>query len=260
MFAWLKKKLRRQQLHESHVAPEQWERVEAQMPFLGFLDVHERRRLRLLALQFLSEKALHGAQDEVFGADEHLAIALQACLPILNLGLDYYRGWVEVIVYPGEFVVPRSIMDEDGVVHEYDDVISGEAWENGPVVLSWPQETDAEAGINVVIHEFVHKLDMLNGVASGQPPLHSGMSQVVWARAFSAAYEDFLTRLDADEETPLDPYAGEHPAEFFAVASEAFFVDPMRLFSVYPAVYRQLALFYRQEPIKPDRVKQDAAV
>jgi len=258
MFAWLKKWLRRRALHEFHVAPEQWARVEAQMPFLGFLDADERRRLRLLALQFLGEKALHGAREVALGADDHLAIALQACLPILNLGLDYYRGWVEVIVYDGEFVVPRSIVDEDGIVHEYDDVISGEAWEGGPVVLSWPQEGDTEAGVNVVIHEFVHKLDMLNGIPSGQPPLHSGMSHADWTRDFSAAYQDFVTRLDADEDTPLDPYAGEHPAEFFAVSSEAFFVDPQRLFAAYPAVYRQLALFYRQDPINQEPIKPDA--
>jgi Mlc titration factor MtfA (ptsG expression regulator) len=250
MFEFLSKWLRRRVLHASHIAPEQWARVEVQMPFLDFLDAGNRHRLRELALQFLSEKALHGAQDFSLSADDRLVIALQACLPILNLGLDYYAGWVEVIVYPGEFVVPRSFMDEDGIVHEYDDVLSGEAWEDGPVVLSWPQESDSEAGINVAIHEFVHKLDMLNGTPSGQPPLHSDMSVAAWARDFSAAYGDFVKRLDAGLETPLDPYAGEHPAEFFAVASEAFFVDPARLFAAYPAVYRQLAQLYRQNPIR----------
>lgn len=250
MFAWLKKWLRRRALHQSFVAPEQWQRVEAQMPFLGYLDGDERQRLRQLALQFLGEKALHGAHDFALSLDDRLAIALQACLPILHLGLDYYAGWVEAIVYPGEFVVPRSIVDEDGIVHEYDDILSGEAWEGGPVVLSWPQEGDSEAGVNVVIHEFVHKLDMLNGETNGQPPLHGDMSRVAWQRDFSAAYQDFIGRLDNGEETPLDEYAGEHPAEFFAVASEAFFVDPRRLHTTYPAVYRQLARFYRQDPLK----------
>lgn len=257
MFVWLKKWLSRRMLHDSHVAPDQWQRVEAQMPFLGYLDADDRQCLRQLALQFLGEKALHGARDIILSGDDRLAIALQACLPILHLGLDYYDGWAEAIVYPGEFVVPRSVVDEDGVVHEYDDVLSGEAWEGGPVVLSWPQEGDSEAGVNVVIHEFVHKLDMLNGEPNGQPPLHESMSRAAWQRDFSAAYEDFTARLDADEETPLDAYAGEHPAEFFAVASEAFFVDPQRLFDAYPAVYRQLALFYRQGPLA--NVKPGAA-
>lgn len=252
MFAWLKKWLRRSPPPAMQVAPEQWARVEAQMPFLGFLDADERNRLRELALRFLGEKALYGGQGLALSLDASLAIALQACLPVLNLGLDYYAGWVEVIVYPGEFVVPRSVEDEDGVVHEYDDVISGEAWEGGPVVLSWPQEGDSEAGINVVIHEFAHKLDMLNGAANGLPPLHEGMSFAEWKRDFSAAFDDLVTRFDGGEEPPLDPYAAEHPAEFFAVASEAFFVDPARLLAAYPAVYRQLARFYRQDPINPD--------
>lgn len=259
MLSWLNKWLRRRVLHDSLVAPEQWSRVEEHMPFLGRLADGERQQLRRLALQFLGEKALHGAGEFSLTLDDRLSIALQACLPVLHLGLDWYDGWAEAIVYPGEFLVPRSVVDEDGIVHEYDDVLSGEAWEGGPVVLSWPQEGDLEAGVNVVIHEFVHKLDMLNGVPSGLPPLHEGMSREAWARDFSAAFEDFLVRLDNDGETPLDPYAGEHPAEFFAVASEAFFVDPQRLFDAYPAVYSQLTRFYRQEPLGRNVIRPGAA-
>ncbi len=252
MFAFLKKWLRRRMLHSSHVAPEQWQRVEAQLPFLQRLDSAEKSRLRELALQFLSEKSVIPAADYSLTGDARLSIALQAALPILNLGLDWYDGWVGVVVYPGEFIVPRTVMDEDGIVHEYDDVLSGEAWEGGPVILSWPQEGDTEAGVNVVIHEFVHKLDMRGGEPCGQPPLHSGMSRAEWERDFSAAFETMNAQLDAEEETALDPYAAEHPVEFFAVASEAFFVDPGRLYNVYPAVYRHLEQFYRQSPLKPD--------
>lgn len=252
MFAWLKKWLRKSAPPAIHVAPDQWARVEAQMPFLDFLDEDERCRLREMALGLLSGKALYGGQGMALSDDACLAIALQACLPVLNLGLECYAGWVEVIVYSGEFVVPRIIEDEAGVVHEYDDVLSGEAWEDGPVVLSWPQEGDSAAGINVVIHEFVHKLDMQNGAANGLPPLHTGMSFAAWKRDFSAAFDDFTRCLDAGCEPPLDPYAAEHPAEFFAVASEVFFVDPKRLRDAYPAVYRQLVRYYRRDPINPD--------
>ncbi|MBS4098424.1 MAG: zinc-dependent peptidase [Sulfuricella sp.] len=249
MFAFLKKWLRRRMLHASHVTPEQWARAEAHMPFLARLDGAERRRLHELALQFLSEKALQSAAGFSLSNEARLTIALQAVLPILNLGLDWYEGWVEVVVYPGEFIVPRSFMDEDGVVHEYADVLAGEAWEGGPVILSWPEEGDTAAGVNVVIHEFVHKLDMRNGTPRGQPPLHAGMSRTEWARDFSAAFAAINAQLDNGEETALDPYAAEHPAEFFAVASEAFFVDPARLKAAYAAVYRHLAAFYRQEPL-----------
>lgn len=252
MFAFLNKWLRRRMLHTSHVTQEQWRRAEAHMPFLARLAGAERQRLRDLALQFLSEKALNPAAGYSLSGDARLAIALQAALPILNLGLDWYDGWVEVVVYPGEFIVPRTVMDEDGVVHEYDDVLAGEAWEGGQVILSWPQEGDSEAGVNVVIHEFVHKLDMRNGEPCGQPPLHAGMSRAEWARDFSAAFAAINAQLDAGQETALDPYAAEHPAEFFAVASEAFFVDPARLYGAYPAVYRHLERFYRQTPLTQD--------
>ena len=103
-----------------------------------------------------------------------LEIALQACVPVLNLGLDWYDDWVGVVVYPGDFVVPRRVTDDAGVVHEYEDTLVGEAWEGGPVLLSWQPESLAADGINVVIHEFAHKLDMRNGEPDGLRPRRSG--------------------------------------------------------------------------------------
>ncbi len=230
------------------VATALWTRVEAGLPFLSHLSPADRGRLRELALTFIAAKEWHGAQGLELTPEIQLSIALQACLPVLKLGLDSYRGWVGVIVYPGDFVIPRRQMSEDGVVHEFDDEVAGEAWEGGPVLLSWfdrPEETD---GMNVVIHEFAHKLDMLNGPPDGLPPLHEGMSRQAWADAFGPAYADFCARLDAGEETFIDPYAAEHPAEFFAVVSEVFFEAPQVLRAEYPVVYEQLRQFYRQDP------------
>lgn len=130
--------------------------------------------------------------------------------------------------------------------------MSGEAWEQGPVILSW---ADVEAGhqrdgFNVVIHELAHKLDMLDGSANGHPPLHAGMSDSRWARVFTNAYRDMVRRVDGGEDTTLDPYATESPAEFFAVVSEAFFELPRLLADEYPDVYGHLRDFYRQDPIR----------
>lgn len=260
----LRKWLRQRRAAAISVAAEQWARVELRLPFLAHLDAEERRRLREMALEFLSEKQMSGAQGLALHADMQLSIALQACLPVLNLGLDWYRGWLGIVVYPGDFVIPREEMDEYGVVHAFDDAVLGEAWEHGPVLLSWfeddaPGDEADEAdeadggnaldGINVVIHEFAHKLDMRNGIADGLPPLHEGMSRGTWRGAFEPAYADFCARVDAGEETALDPYAAEAPAEFFAVLSEAFFQTPQLLHEEYPAVYDQLRLFYRQDPL-----------
>lgn len=237
---------RRQQTPDISLA--QWRQVEAQLPFLARLSSTDQAALRELALRFIETKEWHGAHGLDLTAEMQLSIALQACLPVLKLGLHWYDGWVGIVVYPGDFLIPRSVMDADGVVHEYDDAVLGEAWEGGPVLISWFDERDEVAGINIVIHEFAHKLDMRTGVADGIPPLHGDMSAQQWRSAFAPAYADFCQRVDRDEETLLDPYGAESPAEFFAVMTEAFFEDPDLLFEEYPEVYCQLVLFYRQEP------------
>jgi Mlc titration factor MtfA (ptsG expression regulator) len=138
------------------------------------------------------------------------------------------------------------------VVHEYDDVASGEAWEGGPLLISWHDAQMAGDGYNVVIHEFAHKLDMLGGAVNGVPPLPAGVSRSEWESTLDAAYEDFCAWVDEaearDEDTPFDAYAAENPGEFFAVMSEAFFETPQLLNAEYPAFYELLRRFYRQDP------------
>jgi MtfA peptidase len=243
---WLKQKA----LDRVQVSDEQWAAAEAHLPFLGHLDADERFRLREMAREFLAEKEWHAAQDMVLTPEIQLSITLQACLPVLNLGLDHYRGWVGIVVYPGDFVIPRQIMDEDGVVHEYEDAVLGEAWEGGPVLVAWFDDPEDADGVNVVIHEFTHKLDMENGGVDGFPRLPADMSRRAWAAAFEPAYQDFCARVDSGEDTTLDPYAADHPAEFFAVMSEAFFETPDLLHDEYPAVFEQLKRFYRQDPLQ----------
>ncbi|WP_296700802.1 zinc-dependent peptidase [Thiocapsa sp. UBA6158] len=235
----------------ARVDPLDWVRVRDALPLLEDLSEEDTRRLADLALLFLRDKRLDPAQGLELTHTMRLAIALQACLPVLELGLDWYRGWYAVIVYPEEFVPEREVMGDDGVVWTEHEAKSGEAWEQGPIILSW---ADVEAGMerdgyNVVIHELAHKLDMRDGAANGCPPLHAGMSPKVWAETFSAAYDDLCRRVDADEETPIDPYATESPAEFFAVVSEYFFELPELLHAEYAAVYDQLRAFYRQDPL-----------
>ena len=233
---------------QPELSARQWAVVEAGLPFLARLTPAQRASLRELTLGFVAAKEWHGAHGLQLTQEMQLTIALQACLPVLQLGLQWYDGWVGIIVYPGDFVIPRTVMDDDGVVHEFDDTVLGEAWEGGPVLLSWFDQGDEVEGVNVVIHEFAHKLDMKNGVADGMPPLHANMSTQRWRAAFAPAYDDFCQRVDGGEDTQLDPYATESPAEFFAVMSEAFFETPDLLYREYPLVYHQLALFYGQEP------------
>ena len=250
---WLKGLLdwrRKRILDQASLDTALWRATVERYPCTRALDRDERRRLRELVILFLHEKAIHGAGGMTVREEVRVAIALQACILILDLGLEYYRGWVEVIVYPDEFVAEYDYVDEAGVSHHVEQAMSGESWERGPVILSWAdaQEGGQGYGYNVVIHEFAHKLDMLNGEPNGFPPLHAGMQRASWANAFAAAYEDFCRKVDAGYETEIDEYAAESPAEFFAVMSEAFFESPAAVRAPYPEVYEQLALFYRQDP------------
>ena len=230
------------------VSAAQWEQVEQSLPFLAWRPAEDRPMLRRMALEFLGEKQVHGARGLAISDEMLLSIALQACLPVLHIGLDAYADWVGIVVYPGDFVIPRSIVDDAGVTHEYHDEVLGEAWEGGPVLLSWFDGNDAPAGINVVIHEFAHKLDMENGGVDGLPRLRPGMSRRQWAEAFEQAYEDFCAEVDRGADTEIDPYGAEHPGEFFAVVSEAFFETPGVLKRRFPAVHAQLCLFYGLDP------------
>jgi Mlc titration factor MtfA (ptsG expression regulator) len=249
------------------IADTLWREATASWLFMRGLDPQADARLKALAEQFLGFKHFSGTHGLEVTPAMQVEIAAQACILVLELGIDWYAGWSEVIVYPRQFAPEREVVDEAGVVHLTNDPMAGEAWLGGPVVLSYEDvalaadERERVAGYNVVIHEFAHKLDMRNGDPNGFPPLHAGMSRGEWKAAFSEAYADFCRRVDAAERLserraqaaldalPIDPYAAESPAEFFAVGSEAFFETPELLHPAYPRMYEQLRLFYRQDPM-----------
>jgi Mlc titration factor MtfA (ptsG expression regulator) len=239
---WLTEWRRRRVLQRHSIDDAVWRKLVARLSFLPGSE-----KLKQLTLLFLAEKEFSGAHGIEVTDEMRVAIAAQACLPILELGLDWYAGWRGIVVYPGDFRVRRREVDEDGVVHEWEDDLAGEAMPGGPVVISWDAAAH-DPRMNVVIHEFAHKLDMVNGAADGLPPLHAGMDARAWAAAFKEAYEGFCDALERGKHTWLDPYAAEHPSEFFAVVSEAFFEHPGDTRERYPAVYEQLKRFYRQDP------------
>jgi Mlc titration factor MtfA (ptsG expression regulator) len=249
--SWFGRWRRRRILERHLIRAEAFDAMVAGLPILSGLDVDERTRLREAASLFVHDKTFSAAGGADVDDAMQLAIALQACLLTLNLGEDSYRGWSEIILYPDEFLRPREETDEAGVVHHSRDLLAGESWHGGPLVLSIADvaASGQAAGFNVVLHEFAHKLDMLNGDANGYPPLHRGMDAAAWARDFSAAYEDLCARVDAGEETAIDPYATHDPAEFFAVLTEAFFETPRVLGAEYPAVDPHLEQLYSHHPL-----------
>jgi Mlc titration factor MtfA (ptsG expression regulator) len=229
-----------------------WRRTLKRFPFLpreGSADGEELRRLCSL---FLDRKEFSGARGLVVSDDMAVAIAAQACLPILRLGLDAYDGFVGIVVHPGQARVRREHVDDAGVVHEYEDVLSGEAVHGGPVMLSWRDVraagASADLGYNVVIHEFAHVLDMADGLADGMPLLPVDLPAAQWRQTLQADYEILCRRVDADEPTALDPYGAQSPDEFFAVASEAFFVAPQAMRAEHATLYTMFSRYYRQDP------------
>jgi len=253
---WSPRWWRQRALARAHAAvdPALWPAAFATLPLLDGLPPSAIARLKDLAVLFLRSKTLELARGADIDDRTVLELALQATLPVLNLGLDWYGGWHAVILYPEEFVPAREVIDEQGLVWIDDAPKSGEAWQRGPVILSLADAAAGRArdGFNVVIHEMAHKLDMRDGAANGHPPLHRGMNHRRWTEALSAAYADLSRRAaaapDAADELPIDPYATESPAEFFAVISENFFELPHLLIDEYPLVYDQLRDFYRQDP------------
>lgn len=275
MFRWLMGKGARPSRVKRELAaidPAHWAAALAQHRFLTGLSPQDEESLRQRVAWLLASKGFSGAHELPVTEEMMLSIAIQAALPILNLEPALYEGWTEIIIYPGGFLIPRTDVDESGVVHQYVEEAAGEAWEGGPVVLSWEDcAPSLSPDVNVVIHEFAHKLDLYQGEADGMPWLgrHGPLlTPRTWMRVLERCFDDFCERLqqvetaipaDVDPESdeaapwyqalPLDPYAATDPAEFFAVSSEAFFVNPAPMAGAYPEWYALLTQYYRQEPL-----------
>ncbi len=230
-----------------------WARTIARAQVLEMLNQEESQRLRKRTILFLHEKSFTAAGGLELDRPMQLHMAAQACLLILNLNLDYFAGWHEVIVYPRAFVTGRNTVEEHGLVHSSQPGLGGEAWGRGPVILSWddarPGAQIHGEGSNVVLHEFAHKLDMLNGTnANGMPPLHHDMQRQQWTDNLGTAYEKLKQQLRQGSQPWIDPYAATNPAEFFAVISEHFFERPLWFQGREKSLYQQLVKFYRQDP------------
>lgn len=245
-----------------------WQRLLEAYPFARSVGQARLPALRALCDEFLATKRFAGAGGLTIDDDIGAAIALQACVPVIELGLGWYDDFEQLVVYPDDFLVPRTEVDEAGVVHEETVPLAGEAMDRGPVVLSWAAAApDAVAeGWNVVIHEFVHKLDLRDGEADGVPPLPPVRARA-WDREIEAAWRDFRRQLDKIERAiprwvdpeseaadryyarlPLDAYAATDRGEFFAVAGETFFLAPGVLKANWPALFTLMVDFFGLEP------------
>lgn len=230
-----------------------WDLTLQRYPFLIGQSEEDRQALRRLSSLFLDEKSFHGVDGFEITDDIAVAVAAQACLPVLRLGLDVYRGFAGVVMHADEVVARRSVMDEHGVVHEYDEPLVGEASiDTGQIMLAWRDVRDAQAfgesGYNVVIHEFAHVLDALNGAIDGVPGPMSAPEQRDWLDVLEPVYKRFCRRVQMGRPTLMDPYGAQGLDEFFAVAAETFFTAPGAMKKEQPALYRLLSSYFRQHP------------
>jgi Mlc titration factor MtfA (ptsG expression regulator) len=229
-----------------------WKRTRIRYPFLQRRDLADEATLRRMTSLFLDRKEFTAAGGLRLTDDVAVAIAAQACLPVLRLGLSRYDGFVGIVVHPGAVRARRQVVDEAGVQHEYDEELAGEAMEGGPVMLSWHDVRlagrDAANAYNVVIHEFAHVLDLADGLSDGVPLLPPDLPRARWQQTLDSEFQGFCARVEAGEDTLLDPYGTNGEDEFFAVASEAFFVAPQALQAEHPALYAIFSVFYRQDP------------
>jgi MtfA peptidase len=235
-----------------------WKRLLVRYPFLQRHDAGQAAELRRLTSLFLDRKEFSAVGGLRLTDAMAVAIAAQAVLPVLRLGLHRYDGFVGLVVHADQVWARREVEDPDGIVHVYDEALAGEAMQGGPIMLSWRDVRSAamSAGTaardtgayNVVIHEFAHVLDMEDGVADGVPLLPPELPRAEWQAQLDDAHRSFAARVDAGEPSAIDAYGQAGPEEFFAVASEAFFVSPLALREESLALYTLLSRFYAQNP------------
>lgn len=232
-----------------------WTLTLTNYPFLRQSCQDSEARLRKLSSLFLDAKQFSGAHAFEITDEMAVAVAAQACLPILNLSLAHYDSFVDIVVHADELVARRTEVDDAGIVHEFDEAFSGEALQDGvQVTLSWEDVSRAGASgewaYSVVIHEMAHILDMRDGQLDGAPPMADPQGRRRWQTVMTAEYKRLCLQLERDEPTALDPYAEKSLDEFFAVACETFFLAPARLREGHPALYAELRGFFQQDPAR----------
>ncbi|WP_251357839.1 zinc-dependent peptidase [Kangiella sp. TOML190] len=234
--------------------PAQWRKIlRKNLPFFYQMPADLQLQLKDKMQIFLAEKQFVGRQGQTINDEVRVTIAAQACLLLLNRNTDFYPFLKTIVVYPAAFITQHEQYDASGIKTQDARVLLGESWTRGQVILSWRDSAsggaDFEDGHNLVIHEFAHQLDGESGVTNGAPPLNKDQSYQEWSQVLSSEFAELQKRARTGEASFLDKYGATNPAEFFAVTSEVFFEKPKELKQIHPDLYRQLAEYYRVNPV-----------
>ena len=245
---------RRRARLRSRPFPAAWRRVlQQRVPYFARLPPDMQLQLKQHIQVFLAEKPFLACGGIRLTDEIRVTIAAQACLLLLNRPAGYFPNLRQILVYPGPFLVNRASPDGAGLVQDLRQVLAGESWSQGQVVLSWNDVLEGAAdpcdGHNVVIHEFAHQLDQETGHANGAPLLRSRASYRRWSKVLGDEFARLQQRLEVGENSLLSDYGATDPAEFFAVSSEAFFELPQAMAQQHPLLYEELRRLYCVDPV-----------
>ena len=251
IFRWLRNRRRRKIL--AGPFPDDWLKIlDANVWQYESLSSPEQAKLRDDLRLFIAEKYWEGCGEFELTDEVRVTIAAYACLLGLGLDPDSYDHVMTILVYPEDYFAPQRTYADGGLVRDELSNRSGEAWMRGPVVLSWADVLSSGRrrgrGRNLVIHEFAHKLDMLNHEVDGTPPLRDGAGIPEWREVMANEYDELARRVERGRRTLLDPYGATNIGEFFAVATECFFEKPVRLRRDEPVLYAMFREYYGQDP------------
>ncbi len=228
--------------------------IQSHVPLTRRLTPPQRERLLLKMQQLIQGCRWEGCGGLRLTEGMQVMIAAHACLLVLEHPGDPYPELDNILIYPGTFRPRRFSWTPSAESHDADPTL-GEAWKHGVVILAWDSAlagaTDPTDGQNVVLHEFAHQLDMASGQADGTPRLPDATALSSWSTMLEGDFERLCREAEAGSQGVLDHYGATNPAEFFAVATEAFFERPVELHRERPALYDALRSYYRQDPASP---------
>ena len=234
--------------------PKTWRAIlKRRLPFFKSLPTDLQLQLKKHIQVFINEKQFIGCDGFAITEEVKVTIAAQACLLLLNRHTNYFPKLKQILVYPSAFIVNNQHTNTDGVVSEKRNVLSGESWQTGKVVLSWANTLDGAAipndGNNVVIHEFAHQLDQEDGKANGAPILQNITDYKAWSSTLGDEFSKLQYCAAHQLPSTFSYYGATDPAEFFAVATEVFFERPFDVYQQHKALYQELSHFYQLDPI-----------
>lgn len=249
---WFGFKNRRRQRKREEPFPEKWVRILEQNVYIYHaLPEDRKKKLHGDILVFLSEKKFEGCGGLEITDEIRLTISAPACIMIMGGISDFFPSLTSILVYPHTYNAPVRDLDDGGIVTEGTEWRQGEAWDMGSMVLSWKnviRSSKYADGNNLVLHEFAHLLDSELGATENWHTGNKNSTYAQWSRTLKKEHNHLIRKIEHGEPVLFDPYGASSLVEFFAVATECFFEKPADMLNLHPELYRQLKMFYGQEP------------